>query len=329
MFHFSNNLEVLSLYIESDIWKRFSIFQSAETTQHFLKKCYTTLKIEESEAKSYDNCYAFMYYLEQGEVFYKQAAISPLSVRPILLFYGLIHLIKACLLTVDPLYPNSTSVLAHGVSTRKRKKRHYKFLHDEIKVQKNGLCTFFSEQLFHVKQLEGEKFSMQDLLYLIVELDEIMQHIFGKPNMIALKYTEDKKWEIPKEIHESYFMDEKRLKELLSNKYPAEIRWDEDNFELSSFENQKIVSPPFRYHLFNQKLYLPAQLYPNMVLPDMIVHYLLLYNLSMISRYETDWWIDLIKTTPNSDYPLIKSFLDITEKKGPFLVEEYLRKKLL
>src|SRR5690606_23446367 len=108
MFHFSNNLEVLSLYIEGDIWKRFSIFQSAETTQHFLKKCYTTLKIEESEAKSYDNCYAFMYYLEQGEVFYKQAAISPLSVRPILLFYGLIHLIKACLLTVDPLYPNST-----------------------------------------------------------------------------------------------------------------------------------------------------------------------------------------------------------------------------
>ncbi|WP_233711216.1 YaaC family protein [Lederbergia citrisecunda] len=316
------------MYIEDDIWKHFTIFQSAETTQHYLKKCYVALEMDDSESKSYDNCYAFMFYLEQGEVFYKQASLSPLSIRPILLFYGLIHLIKACLLTVDPYYPNSTTVLAHGVSTRKRKKRHYKFLHDEIKVQKNGLCTFFSEQLFHVKHLEGEKFIMGDLLSIIVELDDAMQHILGKPNMISLEIC-DKEWRIPKTIHESYFMDGKRLKEFLMGKYAGKIVWREDRLALPAFEKQKIISPPFRYHIFKQNLYLPAELYPNMVLPDMIVHYLLLYNLSMISRYETEWWIDLIKTSPNSDFPLIKSFLEITEKKGPFLVEEYLRRKLL
>ncbi|MCJ8009974.1 YaaC family protein [Lederbergia wuyishanensis] len=316
------------MYFADDIWKRFTFFQSAEMTQNYLKKCYTGLQIDDIESKSYDNCYAFMYYLEQGEVFYKQASTSPLSIKPILLYYGLIHLIKACLLTVDPYYPNSTTVLAHGVSTRKRKRRHYKFLHDEIKVQKNGLCTFFSEQLFHVKQLEGEKFNMGDLLSLIVELDEVMLHSFGKPNMISLEQIEDCKWNIPKKIHELYFMDEKRLKEFLNVKYLGEIQWEEYKIELPAFKNQKIISPPFRYHIYNQNIYLPAQLYPNMLLPDMIVHYLLLYNLSMISRYETEWWVDLIKTTPNSDFPLIKSFLEVTEKKGPFLVEEYLGRKL-
>ncbi|MBS4221144.1 YaaC family protein [Bacillus sp. FJAT-49711] len=317
------------MHIEDDVWKRFTVYQSAETTQHFLKKCYKEIENKDIETKSYDNCFAFMYYLEQGEVFYKQASLSPLSIRPILLFYGLIHLIKACLLTVDPFYPNSTSVLAHGVTTRKRKKRHYKFLHDEIKVQKNGLCTFFSEQLFHVKHLEGEKFHMIDLLKLVVELDDVMLHILRQPNMIALERMDDNKWGIPKEIYDSYYMDGKRLKEYLNGKYSEVIIWEEEKLKLPAFQKQGMISPPFRYHIFNQNLYIPAEKYSNMELPDMIVHYLLLYNLSMISRYETEWWIDLIKTTPNSDYPIIKSFLEITEKKGPLIVEEYLRKKLL
>ena len=32
---------------------------------------------------------------------------------------------------------------------------------------------------------------------------------------------------------------------------------------------------------------------PKPILPELLIHYLLLYNLSMISRYETDWWYDL------------------------------------
>ena len=57
--------------------------------------------------------------------------------KPMLLFYGMGQLFKACLLTIDPNYPESTSVLAHGVTTRKRKKQGYQFLEDEVKIQKN------------------------------------------------------------------------------------------------------------------------------------------------------------------------------------------------
>ena len=55
-----------------------------------------------------------------------------------------------------------------------------------------------------------------------------------------------------------------------------------------------------------------------------MVHYLLLYNLSMIARYETEWWSELTKMMPNKDYPFIKTFLDITLQKSPFLIYEYL-----
>lgn len=324
MFHFSNYLEVIYLDTIHDSWKRIHFFHSADTTQKFLSKCYTKLKINDAETKSYDNCYPFIYYLEQGEAFYKEASKAPLSIKPIMLYYGLIHLIKACLLTVDPFYPSSTSVLAHGVSTRKRKKRNYKFLDDEIKVQKNGLCSYFSEQLFHVKQLEGEKFKMADLLFLVVELDDIYYFLTNKKNMISLEQTDEKTCIIPKKIEELYFMDSRRLKEYLDHKCEGNILWENNKSSLLSLEKSITVPAPFRWHLKKQNLYLPSRIQPFSNLPDLIIHYLLLYNLSMISRYETEWWMELIKTTPNSDFPFITEFLDITEEKSPFLIERFL-----
>lgn len=55
-----------------------------------------------------------------------------------------------------------------------------------------------------------------------------------------------------------------------------------------------------------------------------MVHYLLLYNLSMVSRYEAEWWGDLLVTKPEIDYPLITQFLKITAQKVPLLLGETL-----
>ncbi|MBS4179776.1 YaaC family protein [Lederbergia citrea] len=308
------------------IWKRLNFFQSADTTQRFLKNGYHNLGVNDAELKSYDNCYPFMYYLEQGELFYNQAALSPFSIKPILLFYGLVHLLKACILTTDPFYPSSTSVLAHGVSARKRKKRQYYFYHDEIKIQKYGLCPHFSEQMFHVKHLEGEKFIMGELFSLVAELDDAFLFIKGKSNMIVLQRSNTNLITIPREASDLYHMDDKRLKQYLNDKYKGgQISWQgENDAEQLTFERKEAIKPPFRENIFKQVTCLPARLHSNNTLPDMIIHYLILYNLSMIARYETEWWFELIKTTPNSDYPFIKTFLDITEKKGPFLVYQYL-----
>jgi hypothetical protein len=65
-----------------------------------------------------------------------------------------------------------------------------------------------------------------------------------------------------------------------------------------------------------------------MYYPELIIHYLLLYNLSMIARYETEWWCELIKTTPTNDYPFISTFLSITAEKTPYLIFKYLQSKL-
>ena len=110
-----------------DYFDFFHLFFSASSSQLFLRKCYSQLHIAEAEQKSYQNCYPFIYYLEHAKTYYEQANLSPLSIKPILIFYGFAQLLKACLLTIDPNYPESTSLLAHGVTTRKRKNNNMNF----------------------------------------------------------------------------------------------------------------------------------------------------------------------------------------------------------
>ena len=168
-----------------DYFDLFSPFFSASSSQLFLKKCYSHLHISEAEQKSYQNCYPFIYYLEHAKTYYEQATISPLSIKPILLFYGYVQLLKACLLTVDPNYPESTTLLAHGVTTRKRKKQQYEFLKDEVKIQKNGLLTCITEKIFNIKQIEGEKFIMEALINEIPEMQS-NSSLFSQKNFLPL-----------------------------------------------------------------------------------------------------------------------------------------------
>lgn len=88
------------------------------------KKRYQKLNYSDAEQHSFKNSYPFIYYLEHSKNYYQVAAQSPVSVQPVLLFYGMSQLLKACLLTQNPVYPENTAVLAHGVSTRKRKQSY-------------------------------------------------------------------------------------------------------------------------------------------------------------------------------------------------------------
>lgn len=149
---------------------------SSQNVQRYLARCYEKSSIQDAEKKSFENCYPFIYYLEHGKNYYELYKAAPFSIQPMLLFYGISQLFKACLLTIDPNYPESTTVLAHGVTTRKRKKQGYQFLEDEVKIQKNGLFTHVAEQLFHMKHLEAEKFNMLELMGNIPELQNLFRY---------------------------------------------------------------------------------------------------------------------------------------------------------
>lgn len=307
-------------------WQSYLYFFSANTTKDFLKHSYQMEKIEQAEQKSFENTYPFIYYLEHGQIYYEQAEQAPIMIKPILYFYGLVHLIKACILTTDPNYPETTSVLAHGVSTRKRKKQQYTFFNDEVKFQKSGLFPYMADKMFHMKHLEGEKAYMVDLLQQIPELNTLFQLAEKQQIFMPVKHH-DQSFSIPLSILDRYHMTEDRFVDYFLGKINVDVSnhsLGENSFDITIEKTMLSKLRLLKYHHTDKEYYFPMERNDFSHYPELLAHYLLLYNLSMIARYETEWWSECIKMMSNNDFPFIQTFLDITSSKGPFLIFDYL-----
>ncbi|WLD93403.1 YaaC family protein [Alkalihalobacillus sp. AL-G] len=314
-------------------WKNYEQFLSAPRSQRYLKRCYEQLGQNQNiDELSYRNCYSFIYYLTHGRRHYELAEKAPLELQPVLQYYGMVQLIKCCLLTVDPLYPESTILLAHGVTTRKRKKQNYLFLDDEIKIQRNGLFPYFSEQMFHMKHLEGDKIQMNKLFGQIPEINELFSQLNRRPYLIEVDCSKDGRiFSIPNEILDHLHMTANRFTTFLTEQInPAEIS---TTVQPSTINITVKDQNAFKRHntLFKKSLdgkwFIPITRDGFQNLHEVMVHYLLLYNLSMICRYETEWWSELFHTYSSDDYPFISQFLAFSKRKVPYLLLNYLDEK--
>src|SRR5690625_1430991 len=138
---------------EDNIKTFYTYLQSEQTAQQFLYQQYQDIEEINPEIKSYENCQSFMYYIKHGLHFYETGKKLTTVLQPILFFYGMIHLLKAVLLTKRPDYPESTKLLAHGGSSRKRKKQNYVFMEDEIMINNHRLFCYFSEHLYWIERM--------------------------------------------------------------------------------------------------------------------------------------------------------------------------------
>ncbi|KAA0543141.1 hypothetical protein FZW96_20800 [Bacillus sp. BGMRC 2118] len=319
------------MFDHQTIWQSYTPFHSSANVQEFLYRIYSRNKLEDAEKKSYNNCYPFIYYIDHGKSYFSLSEQAPLSIKPVLLFYGMTQLVKACLLTVDPEYPESTSVLAHGVSTRKRKKQSYDFLKDEVKIQKNGLFSHFAEKLFHVEHLDGEKLNMISLLKRIPELRQLFLFSYQEEVSFPLSKVREQTYLLKYNILDKYHMTEDRFKGFLNDniKKSSLIEFDKSNHTFTiSFTGGSCLSPidchPFYFNQQDGTYFIPSERELTTYFPEMMIHFLLLYNLSMISRYETEWWSELLQHISTKDLPFIQQFIQTTTYKIPYLISEFL-----
>ncbi|WP_186576851.1 YaaC family protein [Aquibacillus kalidii] len=312
---------------QEDITNFLIYLQSSHTSQSYLQHCYEKQMPADANKLSYENSYRFLYYLKHGLQFYEDGDQASLTVKPILYFYGMVHLIKACILTRKPYYPENTSMLAHGASTRKRKKQQYNFLQDETKVQHKGLFPYFAKHMYDIDALSIEKVSMDKLLSCIPELSDIFYLHRGEQKLTKIGSKNSTKLSFPIALLDNYHTTESRFIDKISTHLPTKKESYVDG-EYIHLELVKPIGPssagPFYYHLSNHHLYFPSKRHYFSSIHEVMLHYLVLYNLSMICRYETEWWGDLLHTLPTEDYPFIHKFLSITAKKIPFLLGYFL-----
>lgn len=306
-----------------DIVAFLSFIQSEQSAQYFLKKCYTQLGEKDADKQSYQNCNAFIYYLKHGQQFIKTGKETSLEIKPILLFYGLVHLLKATLLTKRPNYPETTKLLAHGVSSRKRKKKDYTFMNDEVKIQHHGLFPYFSEHLYSIKHFNSHSntVKMSLLLSLIPEMNSLFS-LNNQSKLTEIGLIGGKKLFFPGHLLNTYHLTENAFIQRISQQdiMISQTKNTSEGIVIKLKYPIKRSFGPFLFNVSNQHIYFPSHRNDFLPYSEVMIHYLLLYNLSMVSRYESEWWGDLLSMKSDSDFSFISYYLEQVSDKFSLLL---------
>lgn len=314
---------------KQDIAAFYISLQNLQSSQIFLEKCYRNFDGIDGVAKSFENSGTFMYYLDQGQLFLKEGKNGDVRLKPLLYFYGMVHLLKACLLTNRPNYPESTSILAHGVSARKRKKKDYTFIQDEVKIQQNGIFTYTCNHLFSFKTPPFTKVKMGYLFGLLPEMNDLFAYS-NKEKSISVGKIGSRSLHFPDSILDNYNLTERAFLQRI-NAYIPSVRGTEKKNKQLTIDLEKPIQQlngPFYSHHKKQEIYFPCDRAYFVSVPEILVHYLLLYNLSMISRYETEYWGELFATKHDVDFSFIVHYLAIVVDKIEILFGNWLQQRI-
>jgi len=325
---------------EETVWSLFLRLENEPAAKRFLTERYREQGVEKAERAAFLSSQPFRYYLKLGrETIHSIRTCEPL-IQPLPAYYGMMHLMKALVLSRVPDYPQNTSVLRHGLSTRKRKKSLFRFRDEEVRVQKEGLFPLLLG-LFGIWGLAGEVLPLKELWGLIPELQETYQFLYGRTTLYPI-VCHDKGVTTPFSFTVSETLLDalhltpagwiRRLNEPRVAGNHTFILLSADNgrisFQLQSDDGKPArpegVHPWFRTSLTNQTFVYSGENTVCGLLPELLVHYAILFALSMLCRYETPLWAEMNLEGTAEETALIRSFLFLVRVKTPLLVWEAL-----
>lgn len=332
---------------EQYIWNRYAIWENEAIVFRRLKKLYQQQRVEHAERAAFKNVQPIIYYVRQAKVIFSKSSRIDIWMDPLCFYYGMMSLLKALILTVDIDYPSQTAVLRHGLSTRKRKKSRYQFLFDEIKIQKDGLLPHLLG-LLGKPIPSGTKFTPNELLGMIPELQEIYREVTGKTTLFPVRIDSSPS-EIDEQgmlfsldslvldhLHSSFSRLIDRLNQVQSpSSFAADItgqrqgqlflRWKHPQVN-HIFNWEQGFDHPYFYENSKGDYFLwlgNSHLTPP--IPEWTAHYLLFFLISMLCRYDAPLWGDLLNTSKES--VLIEPLLRMAKRKFPQLILHLLEKE--
>lgn len=304
----------------------FTHIYSEENARTLLQGAYEKQFDTNVEKMSYQNASSFMYAFSSGIDFFEQGKRAPILTQPLLYFYACSHLIKGLLISMNATYPNSTKDLAHGLSSRKKKKKDYAFLQDEVRVQRHGLLPVAASSLYQINVESNKTYSMQHLLALIPEMQPMFVYR-GKNYLDQIGFIDDTSITFSENLLSNYHLPIQGMLQKVKPYIPEVTHIESSKNDHIIHLQTPITSQthPFFIEHLTGKLFIPNRRAFFTVLDELLVNYMVLYNLSMITRYEMEWWGELIATKATIDFPIIQHFLHVTTEKLPSIIHTHIK----
>lgn len=265
-----------------ELWNQFKQFENKDVCLNYLKKC-----------KKFDNSDIFKfraslmkYYITQAKEYYLSARDSSVLTRPTLLYYGASCLVKALIVAKRCHEDMSTG---HGMQVFKSNADD---LMDLRICPRKGtflqLCQVLeNEEIDIIKSID---FNLEDLLSLIPELNEDFENIFNKKSL-AIKVDRKKDEDGEYLLYEGdYFSDvsiQKNYFDNIPNFYKNYFHPSFFSNGMSCFKKPLSDNDIVLRNIMGEEFLVSSlQSGENYIyLSQISVHFLILYLLSMLSRY--------------------------------------------
>jgi hypothetical protein len=328
------------------MWDMFSLFENEESARSILETRYQVQGREDPVRDAYLATPKMIFNIKQAREYYRSAEQCETLTKPLLLYYGMVSLAKALILTKDPQYPSTTSVLKHGLTTRKLKRDDYQFIRDDVKVQKEGLFQTLHDFLLGVSLKNQDKYAMKDMLAAIPDIKSMYERLYGPTSTSNLQIEKSQSHHHPSlqqsdtENDIRYFLWKCDRSILQGSEKTKEEAIDllTLNIDSDRFSCLEQVDPPGKLHLLRRLKHHQSEEHPlifydlmgepylflprltHYQIPEMSIHFLIMFVLGMLCRYETERWGELILTFSSQDLVIINEFLSISMRKFPNLV---------
>lgn len=309
-----------------ELWNQFKQFENYGVCLNYLKKCK---KFDNSEKFKF-RAKLMKYYITQAKEYYFSARDASVLTKPTLLYYGASCLVKSLIITKKCYRDDSTG---HGI---KIFKSNVDDLMDfRIKPVKGTFLQLY--QVLEKKEtniIKSMNFNLEDLLSFIPELTSDFENIFNKKSL-AIKVDRIKDEDGEYLFYGgNYFSDFSILNDFINN-IP---NFDKYYFSPSvspkgvvCFKRPRSGDVVLRNIMGEEFLVSSLQSGENSIyLSQISVHFLILYLLSMLSRYYVNLWLSEKSSDKTRYFYIIEKFLDISERKFPNLIlNEILNKDIV
>jgi hypothetical protein len=296
-----------------EMWSMLSFFQSECNVETYLTSRFNEFE-NLAELKI-----ALAYTVKTAEEYYVAAESVTDLTRPLLLFYGMSTLSKALFMAKHGKLSPSRS---HGLTAEDES---LEFQEQVIRVSNDGTFPQF-HGCFSSLKLEGYTFSLKELLSLIPELKVNFETVYNqKSNTIRIERSRHGISLVDPEFQEYGNLEVLSKVTTFKKQYEHFQFFKDHAFLFTNPDEQEFIIKALSGEEFWVLPLIKKQ--GIILLPEMSIHYLIMYLLGILSRYTSKKWLELLSGSKTGEIYIIQKFLEVSRRKFPNLVLNELHNK--
>ncbi len=315
--------------------------ESPSYAVRILTTAYQQLGFTPPKSSVIEASFAMSSAVAQMQAYFLAAQSVALNSRPILLYYGMLHLAKAIAIIANPYYGDTLESQKHGLSIR-RKKGRYEYFKDRVFIQKNGVFLDWYSSLHIITKvwpLPGmavcANASIEDLAHASLPVIELWRcipdlapllSITGKSSRCISLYLSDVNnatitaTSSPQLPHIERLAQEIGLAPNMALQYLQQFYYPATNIHAwACIDRPHLLSHGTDPDLIICVPPLSATLLRDFSFPEPLVYFALLFQLSMLQRYEPMEWVSLTNDPMSMEYMIIEILCDNTLSLTPYL----------